>query len=442
MTSKERIGRLRQFIEVDLWKVKTSTLPKSKAWFYRQLRIWIIAITEFKRDNITEKASALTYFSLLSIVPVMATAFGIAKGFGLEIYLERELGRFFSGQEVILETSLEYVDKMLAKADSGVIVGISFIFIIYAVIRLMNNIEMAFNEIWDTRSRSWQRKISDYLAIILLGPVFLIMSGTVSAFIAIQVRGMAKSIELFGYFEPIVLFGIKLIPYIIMSILMTLLYLIFPNTRVKFVPGIVAGIVVGTVFQLTQLAWINGQVYLLKSYVVYGSFAVLPLFMIYIQLSWMIVLFGGELAYSVQNANEWEYTSRKMKMSIDHKRKLTILVMYHLVKNFEMRGNRPLSISNLSGLVHVPLRFVKEVIRELEEAKLVNKISDDDTERFQPALDIAHIDIHMLVRKIEMTGYDDLMTEDDDKFKEIEKLLDQVSTESKASSANRHLKDL
>jgi membrane protein len=434
--------RIKQFLEIDLWKVKISTLPRRKAIVYQQLRVWIISFSEFNKDNITEKASSLTYFSLLSIVPVFATLFGIAKGFGLETYLRRELERFFEGQEQILDTSIEFATKMLANTHGGVIVGISFIFILYAVLRLLYNIEMAFNQIWETKSRSWQRKISDYLAIILLSPIFLIFSGTLTVFIQGSIQKMASQIELLGYFKPLILFGLKFVPYVIMWLLLTIFYLIFPNTKVKLWPALLAGILSGTIFQLTQLAWIKGQVYLSSYSTVYGVFAALPLFMIFVQLSWLIVLFGAEYAYSVQNANAWEYKGSVMKMSASHRKRLTILVMYHLIKNFEQRGNHPLSISDLSALVTVPYRFVKDVLNELDDANLVNKISDEDVDLYQPAMDINQIDIHMLLRKLEMNGYNDLKSNSDEKFQEIEELMDEISEETRRSKSNRLLKDL
>jgi membrane protein len=442
MTAYQYVHSIRKFIEIDLWKVKISTLPRPKAFVYQQLRIWIIAIAEYKKDKIVDKASALTYFSLLSIVPVIAMAFGIAKGFGLEDRLESELDNLlFGGQEAVLHQVLEFSKRMLNEADGGIISGISFVFLLYAVLRLMYNIELAFNDIWDTKSRSWQRKVSDYIAIILLGPVFTILSSSATVFVTSTVQSLMKEFEFLGVFQPAILFALRFTPYIIISTLLILLYLIFPNTRVKFFPALIAAILAGTAFQLTQWAWINGQVYLTRYNTIYGTFAALPLFMIYLQLSWLIVLFGAEYAFAIQNANVWEYRNTEMQMSQHHKKKVTLLILRHLVKNFEL-GNKPLTISELSSIIQIPYRFIKEILRELESVGLVNKLRDEEHEKYQPGMDINRIDIYTVFRKLEYKGFNELKTGEDDLFKEIGELLEGIEVDTKGSSSNRLLKDL
>lgn len=442
MAAFQYLYKFRKFIEIELWKVKISTLPKPKAIVYQQLRVWIISISEFKKDKIIDKASALTYFSLLSIVPVIAMAFGIAKGFGLEDKLEKELDNLlFGGQEAVLAQVLEFSKRMLNEADGGIISGISFVFLLYAVLRLMFNIELAFNDIWDTKSRSWQRKVSDYIAIVLLGPVFVILSSSATVFVTSAMQTLIKEFEILGLFQPAILFALKFTPFLIISTLLMLLYLIFPNTRVKFMPAFVAAILAGVAFQLTQWAWINGQVYLTKYNTIYGTFAALPLFMIYLQLSWLIVLFGAEYAFATQNANVWQYRNTEMQMSVTHKKKVTLLILRHMVKNFEL-GNKPLTVSELSSIIQIPYRFIKVILRELEAVGLVYKIMDEENERYQPGLDINRIDIYTVFRKLEHAGFNELKTGEDELFNEIGDLLEQLEEEIKASPSNRLLKDL
>lgn len=442
MTATQYIYSVRKFIEVDLWKVKISTLPKPKALLYQQIRVWIIAFSEFKKDKIVDKASALTYFSLLSIVPVIAMGFGIAKGFGLEDRLEHELDTLlFGGQQAVLHQVLEFAKRMLNEADGGIISGISFVFLLYAVLRLMYNIELAFNDIWDTKSRSWQRKVSDYIAIILLGPLFVILSSSATVFVTATVQSLMKEFEFLGMFQPAILFALKFTPFVIISMLLMLLYLIFPNTRVKFMPAFVAAILAGIAFQMTQWAWINGQVYLTRYNTIYGTFAALPLFMIYLQLSWLIVLFGAEYAFATQNANVWQYRNSEMQMSTVHKKKVTLLILRYMVKNFEL-GNRPLSISELSGIIQIPYRFIKEILHELEDAKIVNRIMDEDNECYQPGIDINRIDIYTVFRRLEHTGYNQLKSGKDELFEEIGTLLDEIEGDIKISKSNKLLKDL
>ncbi len=441
MALKHRVKGLRYFLEVEVWKVKVSSLPKAQRFLYHQVRILIIAFSEFKKDNITEKASALTFFTLLSIVPVIAMAFGIAKGFGLEDYLVRELERYFTGNEEILDQVLLWSTRMLESADGGIISGISFVFLVYAVIRLLNNIELAFNAIWETRSRTWQRKLSDYLSIIMLGPIFVILSSSATVFVAAKIQDLTSQVEILDYVRPAILLGLRILPYMIIWILLMILYIIFPNTKVKFGPAIVAGIIAGTLFQLTQFAWINGQVYLSRYNAIYGAFAILPLFMIYLQTSWLIVLLGAEYAYATQHATTWEYAGSKMKLSPNHRKKVTLLILRHIVKNFEL-GNKPLNLSELSSIIQIPYRFIRDICLELEEIGLLNKVSDDENEMFQPAIGVQRIDIHTVLRKIDYKGFDKLKTNDDEVYQEIETLMTEIDDLVRESKSNKRLVDL
>lgn len=433
--------QVKNFIEIDLWKVKISSLPKTKGILYHQLRVWIIAFQEFKKDKIVDKASALTYFTLLSFVPVIAMAFGISKGFGLEEALERQLRRYFEGNEQVLEKTLEWATTMLDNANGGIISGISFVFLMYAVVRLLYNIEIAFNEVWNTKSRSWQRKISDYLAIILLGPIFIILSSGATVFVTTQVQDLASNIGVLAFTKPAINLLLKLAPFALISILLFLLYIIFPNTRVKLFPAIVAAVLAGTVFQLTQWAYVNGQVYVSTYNRIYGAFAALPFFMIFLQVSWLIVLFGAEYAYGMQNANTWEYKSMKMKLSGIHRKKVTLLILRHIIKNFEL-GNPPMGVSDLSKIVHIPYRFILDILRELEDVGIVNRVVSDEAEKFVPGMDIQRLDLHTVLRKLDYKGFSELKTNEDDVYHTIEDLMLALDDSIKESKGNKLLKDL
>ena len=436
--------RIKGFIEEDLWKVKIKRLPKYKAFLYRQIRIWVIAISEFGKDKCAEKASALTYFSLLSVVPVVAMAFGIATIFGLEKYLKDELARYFSGQEAVLDYTLQFADKMLSTSSGGVISGISAVFLIYAVARLFNSIEVAFNDVWDTKKgRSLKRMITDYMSVILLGPIILILSSSATVYITTSVENLAESFSLLGFLKPIILFAINLIPYSLIWFLLFLLYIIFPNTSVKIKSALIAGILAGTAYQLTQWGWINGQVYLSRYSVIYGSFAALPLFLIWLQLSWMIILFGAEFSFAVQNVETWAYDNEKLQMNHRTKRKMTLLVMRDIVKAF-LEKERAVSFEELCVQLSIPRRFVRDIIEDLLEGKLITQVvSDDEEECFQPALDANKISIFTIYSRLDEKGLDNLPHEEENEGYDI--VNDAVIALDQAiinSPSNKLVKDL
>ncbi len=439
----KKIAAFRKFLQVDLWKVKVKSLPKGKAILYRQLRILMITFSEFQKDKCPEKASALTYFSLLSVVPVVAMAYGIATAFGLEKYLMDELELYLSGQGEVLDYIMTFSNQMLTTANGGLISGISSVFLLYAVARLLNNIELAFNDIWATeKGRSLKRMLTDYMSVIFLGPIILILSGTVTVFITGQMESLTESIGFLGFLKPGILFLIKLIPYTLIWFLLFLVYIVFPNAPVKIKAALIAGIIGGTIYQLLQLGWIEGQVFLSKYNAIYGTFAALPLFLIWLQLSWMVLLFGAELAFAIQNVSSWSYDNEELHINMRTRRKLTLLVMKRIIVHFEkMQG--PISFEKLSGELIVPHRFVREVLNELENSGLILRVKSDDDELFVPGLDINKIDIATVLAKLEQIGLDNLPQQNQNKeFGVMDDAIEEITAVIKKAPANKLLKDL
>lgn len=437
----KRIAQLRKFFEVDLWRLKLKSLPKRKRWFYSFIRIWIIAVKEFIDDRCTEKASALTYFSLLSIVPVLAMLFAIAKGFGIEKLLQQQLTTFLSSQQEMLNNVLPFAQRMLDSADGGIITGISLVVLIYTVIRLLINIEDAFNDMWDIKkSRRWERKISDYIAVILLGPVLLIVASSATVFVTGQIQSIVADFEILNPIKSGIFFLLKLLPYTLIWLLLFLLYLIFPNTRVKFFPALLAGILAGTLYQLTQWGFINLQFAFARYNAIYGSIVFIPLFLIWLQISWLIVLFGAEFAYGAQYVNEWTLKSDQLKISLSHKRKLMLLLLYRIVKKFENKEG-PMSLSQLAGYVNIPRKFVIDICRELERANLITKI-DSELPAYQPSFDINKMNLHTVLEMYETDGMGDFDDRKTSAFASIEQALHEIDQRWIDSPADKLLKDL
>tara|TARA_Y100001972_G_C7657295_1_gene331061 strand:+ start:1835 stop:3160 length:1326 start_codon:yes stop_codon:yes gene_type:complete len=438
-----KFKELQKFLHEDLWKVKVTSLPRSKAFLYRQLRILMITFSEFEKDKCSEKASALTYFSLLSVVPVVAMAYGISTAFGMEQYLMEELSLYLSGQGEVLDYIMTFSNKMLSTANGGLISGISLVFLIYAVARLLNNIEVAFNDIWATeKGRSLKRKLTDYMSVIFLGPLILILSGTVTVFITSQMESFTQSLDILGFVKPGILFLIRLIPYTLVWFLLFLVYIVFPNAPVKVKAALLAGIIAGSFYQLLQLGWIEGQVFLSKYNAIYGTFAALPLFLIWLQLSWMILLFGAELAFAIQNVTTWAYDNEDLNINLRTRRKLTLLIMKHVIKDFE-KWEGPVSFNKLTTDLVIPHRFVREAVSDLENAGLIIRVKNDDEEQYVPGLDINKIDIATVITKLEDMGLNNLPQQHQNKeFAAIDRTISDISDAIRKTPANKLLKEL
>jgi len=247
------IKRIIHFIQFDIWRISVKDLPASKSFLIKQLQIFLLAIRGFNEDKVQMQASALTFYSLLSLVPVVAMGFGISKGFGMESYLERQLMELFAGREEVMNWILNFSKSMLETSRGGIIAGIGLVILIFTVMSIFSSIEASFNDIWQVdQGRPLSRKLVDYFAMMLIAPLFFIFSSAFTVFLTTQIPQISAEIKLLGWISPLIMFLVKLIPYLLIWMLFTLLYMVMPNTKVKFTSALVAGIIAGTLFQLAQ----------------------------------------------------------------------------------------------------------------------------------------------------------------------------------------------
>ncbi len=208
---------------------------------------------------------------------------------------------------------------------------------------------------------------------MLISPILVLMSGSATVFITTQVTQITQKIELLGFISPLISFLLKFIPYILIWALFTILYIIMPNTKVKFKAGLLGGVVAGTLYQIVQGAYISFQIGVAKYNAIYGSFAALPLFLMWLQISWWIVLFGAELSFANQNVDTYEYEPDCLKVSPGFKKLLALQIAHLLIKKFE-NGDRPLSDSQISTQLEMPIRLVHNILFDLVESGLVSEI--------------------------------------------------------------------
>jgi len=248
------------------------------------------------------------------------------------------------------------------------IAGIGLALLFWSVIKVLGHIEGSFNEIWEIKTpRSFGRKFSDYLSIMLISPILVIMSSSVTVFITTQIKLITEKIALLGFFSPLIFFTLKFLPYCIIWILFTMIYIIMPNTRVSFKSGLISGVIAGTIYQILQGLYIFFQVGVARYNAIYGSFAALPLFLIWLQLSWFIVLFGAEISYANQNVDTYEFEPDCHKASNHFKRILALRLTQLCVQDFQT-SESPRTAEQLSAFLEIPVRLVRQVLSELAEA--------------------------------------------------------------------------
>jgi membrane protein len=406
----EGASKIIRFLSYDIWRVRQQDFSRSTWFFIKQLRILIMALRGLGEDKVQLRASALTFNTLLSIVPLAAVVFGIAKGFGFQKALERYLMANFQMHGEVVARIIGFSHALLETAKGSVIAGIGFAFLFWMIIRVLSDIERSFNDIWAvTKSRSLMRKISDYLSLILIGPFLILMSSTMTVIIASQVRSVISKVALLHILSPAISAGLRFVPLVMMWILFTFIYIFMPNTRVKLWSGAVAGFISAVLFQIFQLAYINFQIWITRYNAIYGSFTALPLFLIWLQLSWLIVLLGAELSFAQQNVEQYGFQQAYQKVSHSFKKLVSLRIVHVLVENFS-RSEAPLDETQIARALEIPIHFAREILHELRAAGVVSRINLDDERiaAYQPARNPRDITVQYVIDALEAQGIDDI----------------------------------
>ncbi|PID40438.1 MAG: ribonuclease BN [Proteobacteria bacterium] len=397
-TIRSQIDRVSHFIETGLWQIRRSEVTAGRWLLIRLMRTVMLSVYGFSRHHGTLRASALTFFTLLSLVPVAAMAFGIAKGFGFERRLQQELLEQFSNQQEVVTQVITFTQNLLNNTKGGMIAGIGIIVLFWAAIKVLSHIEDAFNHIWEVRSRRLVRKLSDYLTIILICPVLMIMSGSVTVFITSQLTAMSGRYELLEMVGPAIYLGLKLSPYALIWVPFTMVYMIMPNTRVRFDAALLAGILAGSAYQIVQAFYIHFQILVAKYNAIYGSFAALPLFLLWLQISWTIVLVGAEISYAFQHSRDADGMSRGKAPSFHRTRLLSLMICRHVVQRFH-DNQPPQTAGQIAEALSLTPALVDKLIDLLVQGKILVRtiVEDGEAHRLQPARDVCGLSIHTVV---------------------------------------------
>jgi len=432
------------FIKQDVWRIRRTNLPPGKSFFLTLLRVVILSIRRFDEDKCQLRASALTFYSLISIVPVAAMAFGVAKGFGFEKMLEAQLRAKLAGQEEILNNVIRFSNSLLESTKGGLLAGIGLIVLFWAVIKMLGQIESSLNDIWGVKEqRSLGRKFGDYLSLMLVCPVLIILSSSATVFVVTQVTRLLERLTILGAFGPIVLFLLQLLPYCLLWGLFTFLYIFMPNTKVRFGTALLAGIITGTTFEILQWVYVTFQVGTAKHNVIYGSFAAFPLFLVWLQLSWLIVLYGAELSFALQNVDTYEFEPDALHVSRRLKTLLSLQITQRLVGNFA-RGEAPMTARQLSHELEIPIRLVNDILFELTRSNILSGTDvESGAERgFQPASDIHALTIQHVVDAMELRGIDTIPFARTPEFSTLAEAVETFRETIEHLPANRLLKDI
>ncbi len=427
-----------------IWNTPLAEISRGKTFLIKQMRIIVLAARGFSNDKVMLRASALTFYSLLSIIPVAAIAFAIAKGFGLDQTLEQLITNEFQPHQEVLNRLLLNARNALDETRGVYIVGVGMIILFWSVLSLLDDIEDSFNHIWQIKSsRPWYRKFTDYLTIMLIAPVFIILSSSITVFISTELADFMSRAPILDFFKPVISFLVKIIPYFLSWITLTILFIVMPNAKVKFVPALISGIVAGTVLQVLQWLYIDLQFGITKLSAIYGSFAAVPLFIIWLQSSWIIVLLGAELAFANQNISRYEDESKALNISNYQKRALVLMILHLIIRNFST-GEKPISAENIALTLKIPMRLARDILQDLSSVNLVSIIHENEQiERlYQPAMDINRITVSYVFTRLDKKGVEQTMVIKNKDYEKVISMLEKFDNLIAKSDSNILIKDL
>ena len=385
-----------------IWSVNEKHLSFLQRVGLRILKRFVITWECITKNNILNYASALTYSSMLAAVPVFAIIFAIGRGFGLDTIIETKLRSSLEGNPDIADTILYFVDSYLQHTKGGVFIGIGLIFLLYTLLSLTANIEQAFNTIWYVkRSRSIYRQIIDYVGIFLFLPFVIVITSGLSIFLQTfrtllpDTRLLSKTMTFILHVSPVV--------FAVLAFMV--LFTLMPNTRVKWKHTIWPSILTGIVFMAVEWLYVHYQIKLSAYNAIYGSFAAIPLFMLWLQISWCICLFGAQLCYANQSVHTYAFERISDELSRRYRDTLILLLMSRICKHFSS-GLKPYTAHRLAVDTHLPDSLVGILLGELTRVQLLVEARNEpgDEPHYLPAIDIHRVTVGMVTRRIDSFG--------------------------------------
>ena len=403
-----RIQRIREFIQYDLWRQPHVSIhdPKKRLW-YSTLQTIILVARSFKDKALNVRANSLSFSLLFAFVPIVAGVFAIARGFGFEELLKERLSTSFLAEANIVPVLMEWVERYLETARDGLFLGIGLIVLIWAVYAFFNMLERSFNTIWNVKqSRSFGRRLTNYMVVLLLVPIMIILTSGISIFL----NSTAALSPVWQAIDPIRRLLLRLVPFVVASGVFTWIFIAIPNTKVRFLSAVIPGVLMGVLFQVVQMFSVYLVVLFTRMSVVYGAFSAIPLTLIWLHIACWLLLVGAELAFAIQNNDMFAYEKDIATMSRRYQDYVMLYLLSMIVKRFE-QGELPLTAQEMAEENQLPIRLVQQVLARLEDANIVHRLYVDqaESESFVPALDTRSITVEMVMGRISAQGTEDFL---------------------------------
>ncbi len=394
------IGKIREFFSSELWGMDLGELSRKKVFAVKTLRLFYVAVRDISEGQLNLRAMSLVYTSLLSLVPLLAVSFSVLKAFGVHNQMEPLLLNVLAP---LGPKGAEITDKVIGFVENmkvGVLGSIGLALLIYTVIELLRKIESAINSIWKIkRPRSFARRFSDYMSVILIGPVLIFSAiGLTATVMNTAVVRSILEIEPFG--TAFYLAG-KLMPYVLVCAAFTAIYVFVPSIKVRFRSALVGGVFAGVMWESLGWAFASFIVTSTKYTAVYSGFAILILFMIWLYINWLILLIGAKVSFYHQYPQFLQVKKEMLLLSNRLRERLAFIIMFLIGSNFHW-GRPPWTLNSLIERLGLPIEPVQEVLGELERKSLLLE-SGAEPPGYLPARDIDVIKLSDVLHAVRTT---------------------------------------
>lgn len=403
-------------------------------WRVNVIKTINLSVRSFFNSDMQTQACAMTYRTLLAIVPALALLFAIGRGFGLQNLLQEELMRVFPAQKEAVIMALNFVDSYLSQSSEGVFLGIGIVFLLWTLISLLSNIEDTFNLIWGVKQgRSLGRKITDYTAMLLILPVIMICASGLSLLLSTTLQAILH----FSFLTPVATIIIECSSWVLTCLFFALIYFLIPNTKVKFANAMMSGVFAGTGFLILQWIFLTGQMYVARYNAIYGSVSFLPLMLIWLQLTFVVIFAGGVICYSSQNIFMYNFHDVIQNMSITYRGRLFIAVSAAVIQKFTA-GNGPATVAEMVKAYNLPPNLVSMVCDKCVAAGIFSVAEIDPTHEirgYQPALDPSTLSVKELFTRLDRQGASDFIPGFSKNFEGADEVYSKIlSTEMNVAS--------
>lgn len=393
-----------------------------RKWWVSVVKTINLTVRNFMNPDFQNLAAAMTYRTVLAVVPVLALLFAICRGFGFENLLQTQLYHFFPSQQKAIGTALHFVDSYLNQASEGIFVGVGILFLLWTVVSLLRSVEQSFNIIWGIKhDRSLWRQITDYMCIFIVLPTLIICSSGINVIFDTALRTLLPPAIATPLFDTL---------FTLLSVFLTWLtftgaYMLIPNAKVRFRNAFIAGMLAGTAYVVLQWLFVTGQMYVSKYNAIYGSFSFLPLLLIWLQLVWMFTFIGATVCFASQNFDRFNYQNQISKISSDYKSLIQIAILSVIATRFKER-KPALNAPQICDRFSLPIKLVEECVdRLLKDGLVINVLDIDGTDRraLVPALDTAQLDLGYVISTLGTSGDTRFIPKFDSSFRNLETVL-------------------